>query len=193
MSARAVVLVEGESDRLAVLAVAHRQHRDLLAERIEVVAMHGITNTRSFARRYGPQGLALPLAGLYDAPEEHKLRIGLAQAGIAAARTEPLAQLGFFRCDRDLEDELIRALRADAVEAVVEAAGELPSLRRLAQMPVQRDWPRERVLHRFLGVRSGRKARYAPLLVAALASGAEPPPLRALLAHLAAPAAGGDG
>lgn len=74
----------------------------------------------------------------------------------------------------DLEDELIRALGVEAVEAVIEAAGEAHSLRLLAGMPAQRDWTREAVLRRFLGVRSGRKARYAALLVEALELGRVP-------------------
>jgi hypothetical protein len=144
--------------------------------------MGGITNTRAFALRYGPRGLGVPLAGLYDAPEEAKLRRGLASAGIGAAlELSGLARLGFYKCSVDLEEELIRALGADAVEAVIEAAGETRSLRLLAGMPAQRAWRREAVLRRFLGVRSGRKARYARLLVDALEPGRVPEPLDAVL------------
>ena len=95
-----------------------------------------------------------------------------------------LPALGFFACSADLEDELIRALGVQAVEAVIEAAGEAKSLRLLAGMPAQRGWSRDAVLRRFLGVRSGRKARYAALLVDALEPGRVPDPLAALLAHL---------
>jgi hypothetical protein len=181
---RAVVLVEGESDRAALLTLAARRGRDLAAERIDVVAMGGITNTRSFATHYGPRGLGLPLAGLYDAADEGKLRKGLAAAGADATH--------FFRCTADLEDELIRALGVDAVEAVIEAAGETRSLRLLAGMPAQRGWARERVLRRFIGVRSGRKAKYAVLLTEALPPGHEPEPLAALLGTLEACAATSD-
>jgi hypothetical protein len=179
---RTVVLVEGHSDAVALHTLAERRGRDLAAERIEVLAMGGITNTRAFASRYGPRGLGVPLAGLYDAAEEAKLRHGLAAAGLDAA-LEPgaLSGLGFFKCSADLEDELIRALGADAVEAVIDAAGEAHSLRLLAGMPAQRHWTRAAVLRRFLGVRSGRKARYAALLVDALEPGRVPEPLAALL------------
>ena len=51
-------------------------------------------------------------------------------------------------------------------------------------MPVQRDWPREAVLRRFLGVKSGRKARYAALLVDALEPDRVPAPLAAVLARV---------
>jgi hypothetical protein len=181
----AVVLVEGNSDRVALHALAERRGRDLAAEGIEVVAMGGITNTRAFASRYGPHGLGIPLAGLYDAAEEAKLRHGLAAAGLPAAlENDGLSGLGFYKCSADLEDELIRALGVEAVEAVIETAGEARSLRLLAGMPAQRDWTPEAVLRRFLGVRSGRKARYAALLVEALEPGRVPEPLAAVLSRV---------
>jgi hypothetical protein len=182
---RAVVLVEGNSDRVALHALAERGGRDLAAEGIEVVAMCGITNTRAFASRYGPHGLGVPLVGLYDAAEEAKLRHGLAAAGLGAAlEHDGLSGLGFYKCSADLEDELIRALGVEAVEAVIETAGETRSLRLLVGMPAQRDWTREAVLRRFLGVRSGRKARYAALLVEALEPGCVPEPLAAVLSRV---------
>ena len=182
---RAVVLVEGNSDRVALHTLAERCGRDLTAEGVAVVAMDGVTNTRAFVSRYGPQGLDIPIAGLYDAAEEATVRRGLAAAGLAGA-LEPNGpgELGFYGCSVDLEDELIRALGAEAVEAVIEAAGEAQSLRLLTRMPAQRGWPREAVLRRFLGSRSGRKARYAALLVGALEPGRAPPPLEAVLSRV---------
>ena len=182
---QAVVLVEGESDRVALTTLATRGGRDLAAEGVEVVAMGGITNTRAFASRYGPLGLDVRLAGLYDAPDEAKLRHGLARAGVeVGGGADPLAATGFHGCSMDLEDELIRALGAEAVEAVIEAAGDAGSLRLLAGMPAQRGWSREAVLRRFMGVRSGRKARYAALLVEALEADRVPRPLAGVLAHV---------
>ena len=182
---RTVVLVEGNSDRVALHTLAARLGRDLAAEGIDVVAMGGITNTRTFASRYGPHGLGVPLAGLYDAAEEAKVRHGLAAGGLdAALEPDGLSGLGFYKCSVDLEDELIRALGVEGVEAVIEAAGESRSLRLLAGMPAQRGWTREAVLRRFLGVRSGRKARYAALLVEALEPERVPVPLAALLARV---------
>ncbi|MBM7798733.1 hypothetical protein JOE57_001654 [Microlunatus panaciterrae] len=182
---RSVVLVEGNSDRVALRTLAERQGRDLADEGIEVVAMGGITNTRAFASRYGPRGLGVRLAGLYDAAEEPQLRRGLAAAGLSAALApDGPSDLGFYGCAADLEDELIRALGVEAVEAVIEAAGEARSLRLLAGMPAQRDWPREAVLRRFLGVRSGRKARYAALLVEAMDHRHVPQPLAAVLGRV---------
>jgi hypothetical protein len=181
---RSVVLVEGNSDRVALHTLAQCLGRDLEAEGVEVVAMGGITNTRAFATRYGPRGLGLPLAGLYDVGEESVLRRGLAAAGLPGA-DEPGGpeRLGFYACSSDLEDELIRALGVDGVEAVIAAAGEAQSLRLLTGMPAQRGWSRVEVLRRFLGSQSGRKARYAALFVRALAPGQVPEPLAAVLAR----------
>jgi hypothetical protein len=168
-----VVLVEGESDRAALHALAGRRGRDLDAEGVLVVAMGGITNTYAHLLRYLPAGMRL--AGLYDAAEERHLRAALARAGVPGD--------GFFGCDPDLEHELIRALGVDAVEAVIAAEGETRSLRLLAGMPAQKDWSQAQVLHRFVGVRSGRKARYARLLVEALDLATVPAPLDAVLHH----------
>ena len=77
-----VVLVEGESDRVALHALAGRLDRDLAAEGVEVVPMHGITNIRAHAERFGPHGERRWLSGLYDIGEEHHVRRGLTAAGL---------------------------------------------------------------------------------------------------------------
>lgn len=182
---RAVVLVEGESDRAALEALAARAGRDLAADGVAIVPMGGVTNIRTFASHYGPLGLDLPLAGLYDAPEEALVRRGLIAAGFPAAH-EPgaLHDLGFHQCTSDLEDELIRALGTTTVEDVIAAEGETRSLQLLASMPAQRAWTRDAVLHRFLGSQAGRKARYAALLADALAPDDVPAPLTAVLTRV---------
>ena len=179
---RTVVLVEGQSDRAALLALAGRLGHDLTAEGVDIVAMNGVTNIRTFATRYGPHGLGVRLAGLYDAPEEPFVRHGLAAAGLPETRdATDLEALGFFACTADLEDELIRALGIDAVEAVIDEAGETRSLDLLTQMPAQQGWTRHELVRRFLTARSGRKARYAVLLLDALPLDDVPRPLTAVL------------
>src|SRR6059036_2546432 len=118
--ARAVVLVEGISDQLALEALAERRDRDLDAEGISVVPMGGSKNIWSFLDRFGPRGLDARLAGLCDAAEEGDFRRGLERAGLGSnlARAD-MESLGFYVCIADLEDELIRALGTEAVEAVV--------------------------------------------------------------------------
>lgn len=79
---RAVVLVEGESDRVALHALAQRRGHDLTAAGVEVLSMGGVTNIRAFADRHGPRGRGDRLTGLYDVGEEHHVRRGLAAAGV---------------------------------------------------------------------------------------------------------------
>ena len=87
-------------------------------------------------------------------------------------------------CVTDLEDELIRGLGPDAVIAIIEAQGELGSLRILQRQPFHRDRSVEQVLWRFMGTRSGRKSTYARLLVEALDLDRAPPPLDGVLEYV---------
>ncbi len=182
---RAVVLVEGTSDAGAVRALAARRGRDLAAERVEVVVMSGVTNASRFVAAYGPAGAGVRLAGLYDAAEERFVRGALERAGFGAPpQRDRLSALGFFCCDADLEDELVRALGVRTVEEVLRAAGDLGAFRTLQQQPAQRGRPVEAQLRRFFGAGSGRKNRYATLLVDALDLARVPGPLDAVLAHV---------
>jgi hypothetical protein len=184
---RVVVLVEGASDRTARRTLAERCGRDLAAEGVDIVAMNGVTNIRAYASRYGPRGAGVHVVGMYDAPDEAIVRRGLAAAGWSTPLDGvDLSELGFHRCTADLEDELIRALGVEGVEAVIEAAGEGRSLRLLTGMPAQRGWSRHALLRRFLGSQSGRKARYARLVVEALPVDRVPAPLAAVLAAVPA-------
>ena len=134
----------------------------------------------------------LHLGGLYDVHEAGVVARGLERAGLGppdlTGAGDPwapsaLASLGFFACDRDLEDELIRALGTAAAEAVVREAGEQERFRTFQRQPAQRDVPVDRQLRRFLGTLSGRKIRYGTLLVDALELDRVPRPLDAVLAH----------
>ena len=186
-SIRAVVLVEGVSDRHAVETLAARRGRDLESDGISVIPMDGAGNIRSALARYGPEGLGVRLAGLYDAGEEGWIRRALESAGLGSGLGRPeLERLGFFVCVEDLEDELIRALGADAVEQVVAAQGELGSFRTLQKQAPWRVRPREEQLRRFMGSGGRRKIRYARLLVEALDLSRPPRPLAALLERVLA-------
>jgi hypothetical protein len=173
-----VVLVEGSSDQVALEALADRRGRDLAAAGIAVVPMGGARNIRRFLELFGPRGLNLGLAGLCDAGEEGDFRRGLEWAGLGAnlGRAE-MEALGFYVCVADLEDELIRCLGAAAVEQVVEAQGELGSFRTFQRQPAWRARPSQEQLRRFIGTHSGRKLRYARLLVDALELTSVPRPL----------------
>ena len=181
---RTVVLVEGSSDQVALQALAARRGRDLAAEGIAVVPMGGARSIPHFLELFGPRGLAVRLAGLCDAGEEGDFRRGLERAGLGSNLSRAdMEALGFYVCVADLEDELIRCLGAAGVEQVVEAQGELGSFRTFQQQPAWRARRSQEQLRRFIGTHSGRKIRYARLLVDALELTSVPRPLDRVLAH----------
>jgi hypothetical protein len=183
--ARAVVLVEGMSDRTALETLADRLGRALGDEGITIVAMGGATNAARFVDRLGPHGLGVRLAGLYDAAEERHFRRALERGGLSPGLAAPaMESLGFYACQVDLEDELIRALGVALVEQVVEEAGDLGLLRTFQRQPAQRGRDPERQLRRFMGTRSGRKSQYARLLVSALDLRRVPRPLAGVLSQV---------
>ena len=184
-SARAVVLVEGLSDRHALEALAERLGRNLEAEQVSIVPIGGATNVGRFLELFGPRGLDLRLAGLCDAGEEAEFQRRAEQAGLGSnlGRAE-MERLGFYVCEADLEDELIRALGAAAVERVIDSQGELESFRTFQKQPAWRGRTTEQQLHRFFGTYTGRKIRSAALLVAALDLSRVPRPLGGVLAHV---------
>ena len=190
-AARTLVLLEGESDLAAVQALAKLVGFDLDAGRIQLQATHGVTNFSRALSEFLAANPGAPFCGLYDIAEERHVRRALARAGVELADDPSLEPLGFFACTADLEDELIAALGAESVERVIEAQGELASLRRFQAMPEHRGSPVRQQLRRFLGTRATRKIRTAPRLVEALALDRLPRPLAGLAARLLGSATGG--
>ncbi len=181
---RAVVLVEGPSDQAALHALAERRRRDLDAEGISVVPIGGAQAVGPFLGRLGGAGANhdVRLAGLCDAGEEHAFRRALERAGLGSDLTrEDMERLGFYVCDADLEDELVRALGADAVERVLAEQGELRSFRTYQKQEAHRERPHEQQLRGFM---TNRKIRYGRLLVEALDLSRVPRPLDAVLEHV---------
>jgi hypothetical protein len=179
-NARAAILVEGWSDQAALEALARRRGRSLPGERIAVVPIGGVTNLQRFVQALGPHGLGLRLAGLYDVAELAYVQRALARSGMAPTAGGASCgtwDQGFYACDADLEDELIRALGTATVEGVLEVQRELSSFRRFQEQPAQRGRDLHAQLHRFLGTRAGRKVRYGELLVDALNLHRVPRPL----------------
>ena len=89
--------------------------------------------------------------------------------------------LGFFVCNADLEDELIRSLGTANVEQAIDSEGDLRAFRTFQNQPAQRGRDVDAQLHRFLGTIGGRKSRYARVLVEALGREPAPRPLERLL------------
>jgi predicted ATP-dependent endonuclease of OLD family len=171
MTPSAVILVEGESDRIALQTLAVRLGHDLVTEGVDVIAMGGVTNAGVYLERF----VSRPsVAVLCDDRESEIVE--------RAARRAGFVDLHLNVCVADLEDELIRALGPVAVEQVIEAEGELASFRSLQQMPAHRERTREQQLRRFVATKGGRKARYARLLVNALDLARTPESLTDVLA-----------
>jgi len=177
------VLVEGDSDRLAVDALARRHGRQLDTEGVAVVAIGGATNAGHAVRRYGPAGRDLRLVALCDVAEVGHFARAHEPWRAAVAAGEP-AVGGLFVCDADLEDELIRAIGTAAMVAFVEAQGEGQAFDTFRRQPYQRDRPLDAQLRRFIGTKSGRKIRYGAALVEAVPLDAMPAPLAGLVAAL---------
>jgi predicted ATP-dependent endonuclease of OLD family len=187
VDSRAVVLVEGISDQIAVETLAARLGRSLQSEGVTVVPMGGVQAIRRFLTRFDGPGAKARLAGLYDLGEERVVQRALQRAGAGSSfplTRADLEELGFYVCVVDLEDELIRALGAASVEAVIDAQRELESFRTLQKQPAWRDQNVEAQLRRFMGSGATRKIRYARLLVDALDPARAPRPLRLLLTRV---------
>jgi hypothetical protein len=173
------------SDQRALETLAARRRHDLASAGVAIVAMGGSKNVRYAIDRFGPAGLDLGLAGLVDAPEEGDYRRALERAGLPLGPTRAdLERLGFFVCEADLEDELIRALGRARVEEILEARGDLSTFRTMQRQPAQRGRPVEAQLRRFMGTKGGRKEAYAAHLVEALDLEEMPRPLDLLLRHV---------
>jgi len=181
---RTLVLVEGDSDAAAVRALAGLIDCDLGLHHIQIRSAGGVTN---FSRVLADFVRTLPrgdFCGMYDVADERHVRRALANVAIPIAAHESLESSGFFACVADLEDELIRALGAEAVERLLGVQSELNSFRHFQAMPQHRRAPVHHQLRRFLGTRATRKIRSARLLVEALDPARLPPPLVQLAARL---------
>ena len=180
----ALVLVEGDSDAAAVRALADLFGFDLGLHHVQICSAGGVTNFSRVLADFVRTHPGAAFCGMYDVADERHVRRALANTGLAVAADESLESFGFFACDADLEDELIRALGAAAVERVLEAQGELDSFRRFQAMPQHRGRPAHQQLRRFLGTKATRKIRSARRLVEALDLSRLPRPLANLAARL---------
>lgn len=190
---RAVVLVEGVSDRVAVETLAARRGRPLNADGVCVVSIGGAMSIRRYldvfdASGSGASGFcasSLEIIGLCDVGEERYFQRALEQTGRGASVDRSgMERLGFFVCEVDLEDELIRSVGVAATLDVLESEGDRRTFQTFQLQPAQRERPIERQLRRFMGTISGRKEHYARSLVDALDLERVPRPLDALLERI---------
>jgi hypothetical protein len=160
---KGVVLVEGITDKIALVAVAAKLGRDLARDGVEIVPIGGAQAIRRAASAYETQRVA----GLCDAREERWFRRVLGDAT--------------YVCVADLEDELIRALGPAGVEQVLAAQGDLETFRNFQNQPAWRGRPVEAQLRRWLQASDRRASRYPPLLIGALEPDQVPRPLSGVL------------
>lgn len=166
---KAVVFVEGESDRIAVETLAARRGRNLAGEGVAVIAIGGAHALERELRTLEAERIA----GLYDRGEEAAVRRALDRAGVAAD--------GFYACDPDLEGELVRALGTERMLQLVEQRGQLDAFRTYQKQLEKRSLLLEAQLHGWL---HNWKVRYAAALVDALDLDHVPPPLEGVLAYV---------
>jgi hypothetical protein len=178
----AVVLVEGPSDAAVLEVLARRLGLDSME--LTVVSMGGVTNAGRYLREHAARP-GTTVAGLCDRGEVRFVAGALRRLGHPVEGRAELAAYGFFVCDEDLEDELIRALGTAAVVAVIEREGELGQLRTFQHQPFQRSRSLHDQLHRFAGTKSGRKVRLAAALAEELPLDAVPAPLLDVLGFAA--------
>jgi hypothetical protein len=183
-----VVLVEGESDRFAVEALATRLDVDLVAAGATVVSMGGVTNLHHHLAVLAGDPVRRRVLGLFDVGEIAYVRGAVDEAGLGPADAD-LASRGFFACVPDLEGELIRALGSARVQELLAEHGELARFRAFQQQPAQRERAVDAQLRRFMGTHSGRKARFAPIFVRALEESRIPLALTSLLTAASAASA----
>jgi hypothetical protein len=168
------LFVEGRSDVAAVSALA-RSHNVQLT-RVAVVSLEGITNVRRELRAHRD---GAPTAVLCDAGET-----GFVTRTLDADDGLDHPPVRLFVCDRDLEDELIRALGPRRAAEVVRLAGIGDSFDRMSRQPQWRDEPLAAQLRRFAGAGAGRKELLAEAWATALLPGAVPAPLADAMAWL---------
>ena len=166
---KGVILVEGESDRIAIETLAARRRRDLASEGVAVIAVGGAHALQRALRSVE----ADRVAGVYDRGEEAAILHALERAGITPD--------SFYACDPDLEGELVRALGAERMLALVAQRGQLAAFRTYQRQPGKRALSLEAQLHGWL---HNWKVRYAAALVEALDLDRVPPPLAGVLASV---------
>lgn len=168
------ILVEGESDKAAVVALAPRFGVDLAAENITVTVIGGAGNFGRAIPEAAAQGHRV--GGLYDEAEERFVADALnRQTG------EDLTRQGFFACRPDLELELVRAIGAADMTPLLEANGDLKTFRSFQDQPKYRDGDVLEQLRRYIGANGARKAKYAALMADAVDFGSVPEPLEGVV------------
>lgn len=182
-----LVLLEGPSDVAALRALLAGSGTPAVpGTAYRLVDMGGVTNTAAHLRAAARADAAAAVLGLCDAREAWVVVRALRGLGVQLEGEHELAARGFFVCDRDLEEELIRALGGTACLALLDDLGLGHGFRAFSRQQAWAGRPLEERLRRFAGVASGRKIRLAGAMAAALPPVRVPPPIAGLVDRLAA-------
>lgn len=176
---RLVVLLEGPSDVAAVRALMESGGIDPAP--VELVSLQGITNVGRVLKEIRQVVGDIDVVGLCDAAESRFPVQALADDGLPARDATDLPVYGWFVCEADLEDELIRALGPQQALQALEGAGLGGRFEALRIQGAWADRPLAEQLHRFCGAAAGRKELAAAVLARALPKDAVPEPLSMLL------------
>lgn len=181
------MIVEGTTDQLALTLAARRLGRDLEAEGITVMPIGGAHAINGFLTDLLRKNPEVKIAGLCDEGEEGVFRAALERAGYGSnlSRSD-LERLGFFTCNVDLEDELIRAAGTSAFARLTEAAGDARAWYTFQRQPAWQGQDTHQQFRRFVRSVSERNGRYIRAIVEMLEPSRLPRPLRLLLAYVTA-------
>src|SRR4051794_9888349 len=111
--------------------------------------MGGATNARRHLTELVPAGRTV--LGLCDRNEAPYLLRALRHVGYAVRDVDSLPSHGFWVCDRDLEEELIRAAGAERALAVLAEVHLSASFTTFTRQPAWQDRPFAEQLRRFAG------------------------------------------
>ena len=168
------ILVEGESDRVAVVTLAPRFGVDLDAENITVTVIGGAGNFGRAIPEATAQGHRV--GGLYDEKEER-----FVAGALNRQEGEDLTRQGFFACRPDLEMELVRAVGAAEMTPLLEANGDLKTFRNFQDQPKYRDAEALDQVRHFIAASGARKAKYAAIMAEAVPFESVPEPLEGIV------------
>lgn len=183
---RAIVLVEGVTDELALKLAARRLGRDLEAEGVSVVSMNGAHAISRVLRRLATEEPEAMLAGLYDEGEEDVVRAALGRMGYGPNLDRSgLEKIGFFACSTDLEDELTRAAGQAIIARLIELEGDAQPWHTFRKQYAWQGRPVDQQFRRFIRSVSDRNSRYVRAIVESIEPSALPRPVRLLLNHVA--------
>ena len=175
------MLLEGASDVAALQAASERASLGLGDAGVRLIDMGGATNVRRHLVDAARAPTKPRVLGMCDIKEGSFFVRALRELDCDVSSVDELPRWGFQLCDRDLEDELLRALGSDGVRQVFDGLGLSGRFATFTRQPAwaARDFHEQ--ARRFAGVASGRKEVMAAALAAALDPEALPSPLRQLL------------